>query len=188
VDALVALDHALFYRINHDLQAPVLDLFMVVVTTSRWWALPAVLCALLAAWRGGTKTRWTLAAIVVAVAFTDLVVAQLLKPSLARARPPFALEDVRILVDVRPGPSWPSSHAANMAAAATCMRWLGPRLLGVGCIAALMSGVSRVYVGAHFPLDVLCGWCVGVLLACVVLLMMGRWRQRATLAQVSAEN
>lgn len=62
-----------------------------------------------------------------------------------------------------------SSHAANMAAVATAMtlalgwRWGAPWI-----VVAVLTGISRVYVGAHWPSQVLIGWLIGLGWALVV--------------------
>ncbi|MET7646776.1 phosphatase PAP2 family protein [Streptomyces sp. NPDC005426] len=61
--------------------------------------------------------------------------------------------------------SFPSNHAAIAAAAATAL-WLTDRRLGaVAFAAALLMGASRVWVGAHYPHDVLIGLLTGALVA-----------------------
>lgn len=61
--------------------------------------------------------------------------------------------------------SFPSNHAAIAAAAATAI-WLTDRRLGAVALAgALLMGASRVWVGAHYPHDVLIGLLAGALVA-----------------------
>jgi len=62
-----------------------------------------------------------------------------------------------------------SAHSANMAALAFVMcyymRWWGAPWVAV----ALLTGISRIYVGAHYPSQVLFGWLVGLFAAFVVI-------------------
>ncbi|MBW5254387.1 phosphatase PAP2 family protein [Streptomyces sp. P01-B04] len=61
--------------------------------------------------------------------------------------------------------SFPSNHAAIAAAAATAI-WLTDRRLGaVALAAAMLMGASRVWIGAHYPHDVLIGLLTGALVA-----------------------
>ncbi|WP_406447616.1 phosphatase PAP2 family protein [Streptomyces sp. NBC_00876] len=61
--------------------------------------------------------------------------------------------------------SFPSNHAAIAAAAATAI-WLADRRLGTAAIAAaLLMGASRVWIGVHYPHDVLIGLLTGTLVA-----------------------
>ncbi|MEU1408473.1 phosphatase PAP2 family protein [Streptomyces sp. NPDC005728] len=71
--------------------------------------------------------------------------------------------------------SFPSNHAAIAAGAALALLFVSRRLGAVAVLAALAMGVSRVWVGAHYPHDVLAGVVVGGLVALVAMLVL---RQR----------
>ena len=66
-----------------------------------------------------------------------------------------------------------SAHAANMAAVAFvftyCLGWWGSPWI----VAAVLTGISRIYVGAHYPYQVLLGWTCGVVAG---LLVTQAWR------------
>lgn len=89
--------------------------------------------------------------------------AQGLKWLVNRPRP-YQLEIVARLVSVPAGSSWPSGHPAVTAAVATV---LAPRLPPGARIAAGGTAVfvawSRIYVGVHYPADVVAGVALGVL-------------------------
>ena len=61
--------------------------------------------------------------------------------------------------------SFPSNNAAIAASAAVALMLVSRRLGTVAAVAALAMGVSRVWVGAHYPHDVLAGVVVGTLVA-----------------------
>lgn len=69
--------------------------------------------------------------------------------------------------------SMPSSHAGAAACLAVCLARLYPRLTALVVALALIVGLARVLLGAHFPSDVVAGWTVGYL---VGSMMMG-WKQ-----------
>ncbi|MCW5939149.1 MAG: phosphatase PAP2 family protein [Fimbriimonadaceae bacterium] len=79
-----------------------------------------------------------------------------------------------------------SAHSANMMAVAVCF-FVGYRPLGWAWVAvAILTGVSRVYVGVHYPYQVLLGWLCGLLAAFVVIRTLGAWsdiRQRRAAPQ-----
>ena len=84
----------------------------------------------------------------------------ILKPAFARARPFDAVADIRV-VDRRPTTySFPSGHAAMAFGGAVGLLAIWPRqrwLLGL----AVAMALSRIYVGVHYPLDVIVGGLVG---------------------------
>jgi undecaprenyl-diphosphatase len=77
--------------------------------------------------------------------------------------------------------SFPSNHAAIAAAAAVALLFVSRRLAVVAIVAALAMGASRVWVGAHYPHDVLAGLAVGTLVAAAA--MLAARRQAKTLAR-----
>jgi undecaprenyl-diphosphatase len=90
----------------------------------------------------------------------------LLKPLVDRGRPPFADQLVH-----PGGGSFPSGHAANAAAAWFTFAWALASLTtsravkvavwtGAAVIVVLV-GASRLYLGVHWPSDVVAGWCIG---------------------------
>ena len=73
--------------------------------------------------------------------------------------------------------SFPSGHAATAFACATVIAWASPRLAVPAFVLAALVAWSRVYVGVHWPLDVLGGAALGVLVA-TALLKLARGRPR----------
>ncbi|MEY9966520.1 membrane-associated phospholipid phosphatase [Streptacidiphilus sp. MAP12-16] len=71
--------------------------------------------------------------------------------------------------------SFPSNHSAIAAAAAAAL-WMVDRRLGIiATLAALLMGFSRIWVGAHYPHDVLVGLVVGAVVAVPVMLLAKRF-------------
>jgi undecaprenyl-diphosphatase len=132
---------------------------------------PTVLGLMLAAVVGFLllQTRYHTALFVVATTSTGELVSYILKHTFNRARPT-VIPNLRIM-----SPSFPSGHAMESAIVyltlgAVLMRVAETRLtklylMGVATLLTTMVGISRVYLGVHYPTDVVAGWIVGLVWA-----------------------
>ncbi len=94
-----------------------------------------------------------------------------LRYAIGRDRPPLPFEEPRPLVHVPMNPSFPSGHATTSFACATLLAWLTPLpRVPLFALAALIA-FSRVYDGVHYPLDVVGGAALGLLLATALRLL-----------------
>lgn len=108
--------------------------------------------------------------------FTNVI----LKHLVARPRPWLTVEGLRYVI-FEPDPnSFPSGHTcAAFAAAGAWFRALDRRWMGAtGLTLAALMGLSRLYVGVHFPSDVLVGALVGLLAAWAVCVVWKRLEQK----------
>jgi len=122
-----------------------------------WIALALLLSVL---WR-----RWgVLFMTLFAVAVSDWL-AMGLKALVDRPRPPLRYVEPKVLVPLPHDASFPSGHAATSFAAATMLSFASPRLAPIFYLLATAVAFSRVYVGVHYPLDVIGGAALGTLVA-----------------------
>ncbi len=97
------------------------------------------------------------------------LIALVLKATVERGRPYETLAEADPLIRASVGNSFPSGHAATSFAGAAILGYLFRRALpGLFALAALVA-FSRVYVGVHYPLDILGGAALGSVVALVVI-------------------
>jgi undecaprenyl-diphosphatase len=92
-----------------------------------------------------------------------------LRQWIGRERPPLVYPEPKPLVGVPHSGAFPSGHTATAFACATVLAWASPRLRIPAFLLAAAIGCSRIYVGVHWPLDVLGGAVLGVLVATALL-------------------
>jgi undecaprenyl-diphosphatase len=164
------MDNFLLIFFNRTLAHPVLDLLMLALTYGGLGLLPGLGIVLL---RAGHRRagQALLFAMVVSVALTLICQAVALRP-----RP----EAVRRITPAPNFPSFPSGHAAAAFATASVLG-LAFRRRGVGPGAMAVAGLiclSRLYLGLHYPTDILGGALIGASVgaACYGLIIKQDWR------------
>jgi membrane-associated phospholipid phosphatase len=119
--------------------------------------------------------RWRLAAELLIAGVATYVAAKVVKGIWPRGRPDALLTDVVIRGEAALGRGFVSGHAATLTALATvAWPWLGRRGRVAVVAVVVLVCLARVYVGAHLPLDVIGGAGLGLAVAGLVRLALGR--------------
>ena len=169
---LIHLDKALFKLINGQWTNSFFDWIMPWLRNSTVWVPLYFFLFLLVAINFKKQAFWIIIFGVITVALTDGISSKLIKPFFGRLRPcndPDMMGMVRFLLDHRPGNgSFTSSHAANHFGIAMFLfvvlnkhfgRWMWLFFVWAFCIS-----YAQMYVGVHYPLDILGGAVLGCLI------------------------
>jgi undecaprenyl-diphosphatase len=107
--------------------------------------------------------------VVIALLLSHVVVEDVIKPLVGRPRPFVAVPTSTVVGAYRPSTfSFPSGHAAQSFAAAVVLAYALPRRRAWWLTLAALIAYSRIYIGVHYPLDVIVGTLVGVGVGLVV--------------------
>ena len=116
------------------------------------------------------KMQWQrLAELAAAVALATVTVDYVVKPLVDRHRPFTSIPAVDVITSRPHDASFPSGHAGNAFAGAVVLARTLPAWQAAWWILAALIAYSRIYVGVHYPADVIGGALIGALSAAVVL-------------------
>ncbi|MCF4137166.1 phosphatase PAP2 family protein [Streptomyces sp. Tue 6430] len=140
-----------------------------------------LLCAAVAVWLVWRRSAWWTAVWLITVSAIGTALQQGLKAAVDRARPVWTDP-----VDSAHYAAYPSGHALTATVVLGLLLWLlhrhgaGPVLWRTAVTVAVVSvagvGLTRVWLGVHWPTDVLGGWLMGATLVCLAIAAHVKWR------------
>ena len=176
---LQSLDTALYRFINLKLGTPALDPIMRTLSGTAWF-IPLVLAVGVGLlWKGGQRGRTFVAVLALTLGLGDSFIINPLKKLTDRDRPFLQQTDARLLVGRGDSNSMPSSHTSTWFAATLVAFVFYRRSWRVMLPLAFLIAFSRVYLGAHYPGDVLAGAILGAGYASAALWLYETLWQRA---------
>ncbi|GAB4317618.1 MAG: phosphatase PAP2 family protein [Methanobacteriaceae archaeon] len=162
---LSQIDVSLFYFINVKIHNPVMDIIMPLITLAGTQIFWIMICIYLFVFRGERGRNTSLLLIIALI--LGYIITEILKIGFARPRPFTVLDEIRFFIFMG-GYSLPSGHSAASFIGCTIIGlkygYLIPLLLF-----AFLVGFSRIYIGVHYPFDVLIGAVIGILCSLLVL-------------------
>lgn len=182
-------DQSLFEQINGHWTSPIFNSILPWMRTSEHWfpLYVALLGYLFYKW-GVKAWKWVLA-IAITIGLTDQVSSFFFKPFIHRLRPcsdPAMVHQVKLLIGACPSSySFTSSHAANhFALAMFIFMTLQPLLKKHTYLFFVWAGLisyAQIYVGVHYPLDVLAGTLIGITMGYTFAKLYLLWNNKQTL-------
>lgn len=181
IEQLIDIDQAVFRIINHSFNGYVFDTFLSLIRNKFIWGPLYLFLILFLITNFKRLGLYCVLGLLACFAVSDTLSSKIVKPSVERVRPCNDKEmksEVRLLVPCGVGYSFTSSHATNHFAFATFIslalgalyKWIGPAFL----IWAFLISYAQVYVGVHYPADVIAGGLLGAIIGYVCYFIFQR--------------
>ncbi|MBP5701829.1 MAG: phosphatase PAP2 family protein [Lachnospiraceae bacterium] len=152
-------------NVRSDVLTPVMKLITHLGDKGIFWILIAIVMLFF------KKTRPLGMMAGIALVFSVLINNVIIKPNVGRIRPYEVVDGLKLLIERQHDPSFPSGHSGASFAAAVVFLVKGPKKIGIpAIIMAALIAFSRLYVGVHYPTDVICGIITGT--CCAIISFM----------------
>jgi len=152
-------------NVRSDFLTPIMKLITHLGDKGLFWILTAFVLLIF------KKTRPLGIMAGMALVFSVLINNVMIKPNVGRIRPYEVVDGLKLLIEKQHDPSFPSGHSGASLAAAVVYLVKGPKKIGIpAIILALLIAFSRLYVGVHYPTDVIAGIITGT--CCAIISIM----------------
>ena len=170
IDKIVKIDKQIMVFLNKTISNPIFDFIMPIITNQNFLVFFGLILIGYLAYFGGKRGRITIVLLLIAASFSDAICFQIIKPWVGRIRPSHEFyEYINLLVSKGGKYSFPSNHAANSFVFATVLSYFYDKNRISLYILASTIAFSRVYVGVHYPLDIIFGSIIGYIISWIIL-------------------
>ncbi|MBU1985452.1 phosphatase PAP2 family protein [bacterium] len=186
--ALLRWDSATFGVINKLFTSGFFDALMPVLSNLAYWLIPLGIIWVVYFFRSDRRGKLIALCCFLVVAATDQISSSVIKPIVQRNRPCNVVPQTHLylngkwlytdkfgLTTYKSSYSFPSSHAANIAGQAMYWSYFHPQISPLLVFAAVSVGFSRIYLGQHWPTDILAGYLLGMFVALAVAYPLRAW-------------
>ena len=170
IDKIIDLDKALMIFLNKNISNFLFDVIMPIITSKDFLTAISLILIFYLVVFCGKKGRIAILVLIFAAGASDAICAQIIKPWIGRIRPSHEfIEFINLLVSKGGKWSFPSNHAANSFAFATVLSYFFSKHKLYLFLLATSIAFSRVYVGVHYPFDILFGAIFGYAISWIAL-------------------
>ena len=172
INKIVEIDKLIMVFFNKTISNPIFDYIMPIITNQNFLVFSGLILIGYLAYYGEKRGRITIVVLLIAASFSDAICFQVIKPWVGRIRPSHEFYDyINLLVSKGGKYSFPSNHAANSFVFATVLSYFYEKNKTPLYILASVIAFSRVYVGVHYPLDIVSGAIIGYIISWIILSM-----------------
>ena len=170
IEKLIQKDLRLLKHLNQKLKCPFLDIFMPLITYLG--SIPfCIIVLIFSFYKFGLYTNKLTLLLLISICSSTLV-CNILKHTVNRVRPFLTVEDLNTKKIGIDDYSFPSGHTTVAFSIALCFTFFFKSFIILFLILASLVGISRMYLGVHYPTDVIIGFFIGSICTIVTYILL----------------